>query len=217
MLLLTLAALRPMTPTNRIPHPVMIDISDLASLAADVPPAAQATAALAATAAIAATALPQRRISFSTLDEDRAIAYLRSFPTQAFQMWSNTEWNRLGASKLDFSVRPTESGVRLIYYLSDEEARKRGLAGLVEDGSFDLEVRGNAIVGRSSPGKTRRGKEEEVVWQRLVLQITKGIALERAGGRPDLGKVSGFYPCSMESEIAYMAQRRASDSLWKRY
>ena len=52
---------------------------------------------------------------------------------------------------------------------------------------------------------------------RLVLQVTKGIAMERAGGRPQIGAVQGFYPCSMEGEIAYMAQRRSTDSLWKRY
>ena len=74
-----------------------------------------------------------------------------------------------------------------------------------------------SIVARALPGGSGlAAKRSEVIWQRLVLQITKGIAMERAA-RPDLGQVQGYYPCSMEKEIAYMAIRRASDSLWKRY
>ena len=49
------------------------------------------------------------------------------------------------------------------------------------------------------------------------IQVTKGVAMERAGGKPNLGRVVGFYQCALETEIAYMATRRASDSLWKRY
>ena len=110
-----------------------------------------------------------------------------------------------------------DGGVRLIYYLTPAQARERGLAGLQEDGGFELTVRGRAIVARANPGRIQRNRVEEVIWQRLVLQVTKGIAMERAGGRPDFGVPRGFYPCSMEKEIAYMALRRASDSLWKRY
>ena len=146
------------------------------------------------------------------------MAYLRSFPTSAFNLWSNTEWQRLGVKqKLDFGTRDIDSGVRIVYFLTPAQARAKGLAGLQEDGGFEIVVRGNAIVARSEPGRISRKREEEVIWQRLVLQVTKGIAMERAGSRPAFGTVVGVYPCSFEREIEYMSLRRASDSLWKRY
>ena len=107
--------------------------------------------------------------------------------------------------------------MRINYFLTPAQARERGLAGVQQGGGFELTVDGNAIVGRADPGRIDRKASEEVIWQRLLLQITKGIAMERAGARPDIGTVRGVYPCSMEKEIAYMALRRASDSLWKRY
>ena len=221
MLLFALTTIAPApihSPTLISSRIATINALDIADSIVAAPPAAQAAAAIAVAAAAAAAALPKRRISFSTIDEREAVSYLRSFPTQAFQIWGDIEWKRLGApGKLDFSVRPIDNGVRFQYFLNDEQARSRGLAGLVEDGGFELAVQGKAIVGRSMPGVIKRAAQEEVIWQRLVLQITKGIALERAGGRPTFGKVQGVYPCSMEKEIAYMAQRRASDSLWKRY
>ena len=196
---------------QRMAPSAMLDVpSDIA------PQAPMAAAAFAAFTLLQGT---RRRIFFSNLDQERATEYLRSYPTQAFNLWSDQEWQRLGATqgKLEFSTEPIDNGIRLVYYFSPAEARSRGLAGLVEDGGFDLFVQGNSIVGRARPGKLGRRAQEEVVWQRLVLQITKGIALERAGGRPDFGTVQGIYPCSMEKEIAYMSLRRASDSLWKRY
>ena len=157
-----------------------INALDIAESIAAAPPAAQAAAAVAVAAAAAAAALPKRRISFSTIDEREAVSYLRSFPTQAFQIWGDIEWKRLGApGKLDFSVRPIDNGVRFQYFLNDEQARSRGLAGLVEDGGFELAVQGKAIVGRSMPGVIKRAAQEEVIWQRGA---DLGIA-RRAGGR----------------------------------
>lgn len=131
---------------------------------------------------------------------------------------STVEWGRLGVDqKLEFSTTKLDNGVRINYFLTPAQARERGLAGVQQDGGFELTVDGNAIVGRADPGRIDRKASEEVIWQRLLLQITKGIAMERAGARPDIGTVRGVYPCSMEKEIAYMALRRASDSLWKRY
>ena len=181
---------------------------------------AAAGSAVAATVGLAAvlSASSSRRLSFATLDTQKAVRYLHSFPSAAFGMWSVVEWERLGVpAKLEFGTQQLDNGVRLIYYLTPAETRSRGLAGLVEDGGFELLVSGNSIVARADPGRINRSKQEEVIWQRLVLQVTKGIAMERAGAKPELGEVRGGYRCSMESEIAYMAQRRASDSLWKRY
>ena len=195
----------------------MLAMPSFAADLAAAPTSMQAAAA--ATLVAAAIASQQRRIFFSSIDEDLAVRYLQSFPTQAFNLWSDEEWRRCGAKegKLEFSAAPLDRGVKLVYYLSADETRRRGLAGLVEDGGFELAVSGNSIVGRAVPGNRRRAKQEEVIWQRMVLQITKGVAMERVGGRPDFGSVVGFYPCSMESTMSYMALRRASDSLWKRY
>lgn len=190
---------------------------DIASQVADAPPAAQAAAA-AATVAAVFSVFPQRRVGFSSIDQARAIAYLQSFPTGAFNLWSVAEWNRLGVKeKLDFGTTNLADGVRIDYFLTAAQARQAGLAGLQQDGGFELRIRGNSIVARADPGRINRRREEEVIWQRMVLQVTKGIAMERAGAMPSFGKPIGVYPCSMEREIAYMAQRRASDSLWKRY
>ena len=168
-------------------------------------------------AAVASSKFFGRRLQFSSLDKSLAVSYLRGFPTSALGLWSVTEWNRLGVpEKLDFSTRNIEDGVRVVFYLTPTETREAGLAGLQEDGGFELAVRGNAIVARSFPGRKRRNRQEEVIWQRLVLQVTKGIGTERRA-RPEIGDVVGVYPCSMEKDIEYIALRRASDSLWKRY
>ena len=218
MLPLVLAAARPVLPLHgRSPNVAMLSPDQVVDQVLAAPPAVQLGAAFTAVG-FAAASRPRRTISFANLDEERAIRYLRSFPTQAFNLWGPVEWRRCGCKdRMEFGTEILPKGVRMLYYLTPAEARSRSLAGLQEDGGFVLEVKGNSIVGRSEPGRINRSKEEEVVWQRLVLQITKGIAMERAGAKPELGEVKGFYPCSLEKEIAYMALRRASDSLWKRY
>jgi hypothetical protein len=152
----------------------------------------------------------QRLSSRARVPHSQAVAYLRSFPTQAFNLWGSTEWARLGvAEKPEFSAVATERGVRIVFYLSFAEKQRRGLSGgLAEDGALEIDARRGQIICRSERGSVPRRQVEEVIWQRLVLQITKGIAMERAGARPSFGTVRGFYPCSMEKEIAYMSLRR---------
>ena len=80
---------------------VMADVSTMDTIT-QAPPAAWA-AAIAGLSALAS--FPRRRIDFSEIDTARAVVYLQSFPTSAFNLWSDTEWQRLGVkSKLDFST-----------------------------------------------------------------------------------------------------------------
>ena len=110
----------------------------------------QAMGAVTLAGVCAASAWPRRRIWFSSLDRDAAIKYIRTFPTQAFNLWGVTEWNRLGVKdKPEFSAQAVDRGVRITYYLSYAEKQRRGLTGLVEDGAFLLEVQGGSIDRKS--------------------------------------------------------------------
>ena len=88
---------------------MLLDADIFTMQAASAPTAVQAAAAtgfLALGAALGTGALGGgRRIAFSSLDEAKAVSYLRTFPSTAFALWSSVEWNRLGvAEKLDFST-----------------------------------------------------------------------------------------------------------------
>lgn len=76
------AACRPRMPSAAM----MLDI-DIQGLAA-APPAVQAaaTVALAVGAAVGTGAVGGRRISFSSLDERKAVSYLQGFPSSAFAL-----------------------------------------------------------------------------------------------------------------------------------
>lgn len=210
LLAIAIASTRPVTPSHRVVVPSTMALGEmpLQELVSAASP--QLLGGIGLAAGLAAT-LPRRRLFFSSLDEAAAVSYLRSFPTQAFQLWSTTEWQRLGVDeKLEFSTRTIDGGVRIVYYLPPPDARRLGLAGVVEDGGFELTASQNSIVGRADPGRISRARAEEVIWQRLVLQVTKGIAMERAGGKPTLGAVRGIYPCSMEKVRAQVERTTAT-------
>lgn len=164
-------------------------------------------------------------IYFKDLDEAAAVKLLHAYPTQAFAQWGAKEWQQFGMDKLTFSVVRQADGVKLTYYLSEEQKRAKGLGGLQEDGSYELRVTRAlgqpAIVAKSNQGSVSRKRQEDLVWQRLVLSITKGQGIWSntvAGGRSDeIGTPQGIYPCPLEVKLKYIDSRQASDPLWKRY
>ena len=80
------AACRPRMPSAAMM--LDIDMQGLALQAAAAPPAVQAaaTVALAVGAAVGTGAVGGRRISFSSLDERKAVSYLQGFPSSAFAL-----------------------------------------------------------------------------------------------------------------------------------
>ena len=152
-------------------------------------------AAAAATTAFAANALQPRVLAFTRLDEAEAISFVQSFPTTRITRWGPKEWREFGLDRLEFSAVRTPNGIRLDYF-------KRGIGGLVDDGSFDISVTKwlgfPAIVASSRGGVENRARQESskprhspatsrrparprlsacnwrgsVVWQRLVLAAT---------------------------------------------
>ena len=133
-------------------------------------------AAAAATTAVAANALQPRVLAFTRLDEAEAISFVQSFPTTRITRWGPKEWREFGLDRLEFSAVRTPSGIRLDYFLSEEAKQKRGIGGLVEDGSLDISVTKwlgfPAIVASSRGGVENRARQESIVWQRLVLAAT---------------------------------------------
>ena len=126
-------------------------------------------AAAAATTAFAANALQPRVLAFTRLDEAEAISFVQSFPTTRITRWGPKEWREFGLDRLEFSAVRTPNGIRLDYF-------KRGIGGLVDDGSFDISVTKwlgfPAIVASSRGGVENRARQESIVWQRLVLAAT---------------------------------------------
>ena len=80
------AACRPRMPSAAMM--LDIDMQGLALQAAAAPPAVQAaaTVVLAVGAAVGTGAVGGRRISFSSLDERKAVSYLQGFPSSAFAL-----------------------------------------------------------------------------------------------------------------------------------
>ena len=125
-------------------------------------------AAAAATTAVAANALQPRVLAFTRLDEAEAISFVQSFPTTRITRWGPKEWREFGLDRLEFSAVRTPNGIRLDYF-------KRGIGGLVDDGSFDISVTkwlGFPAIVASSRGGVDRARQESIVWQRLVLAAT---------------------------------------------
>ena len=82
--------------------------------------------------------------------------------------WGPKEWREFGLDRLEFSAVRTPNGIRLDYF-------KRGIGGLVDDGSFDISVTkwlGFPAIVASSRGGVNRARQEAIVWQRLVLAAT---------------------------------------------
>ena len=156
----------------------------------------------------AAASRTRRKISFANLDEERAIRYLRSFPTQAFNLWGLSV-RRCGCKdRMEFGTEILPRCSHALY-LTPAEARSRSLAGLQRMADL-LEVK-SSIVGRSEPGRIDRSKEEEVVWQRLVHPDNQG----HCDGRAELSLSwvrSRVHPCSLEGCLHGLAC-----DLWKRY
>ena len=168
----------------------------------------------------------QKAVYFSELDESKAVACLRDFPTRAFGSWSEKEWSQLTngrlREKLQFSVRAIDGGVQLDFYKPDEAKRARGAFGSVQDGSLALVVTrgllGPAVIARSAKGSRSNASYEEAIWQRLVLYLTKGKGLwANTWSGKAIGTPRGLYPCSFEKQFTYIDSRMASDPLWKRY
>ena len=139
----------------------------------------------------------QRRVCFDQLDERRFLSFLGGFPNFC-QRWGEAEWREVGASPLEFSVRRRDSGIRLVYYLDKETARKEGRGGLVEDGGLDivLEPRAPRLLAAPNPavvfrsdrgrGAAARQGSESVLFDRLLVDCMTGPA-------SGLCKVAGGY------------------------
>ena len=115
-------------------------------------------------------AVSMRVVHFSELDEGKAISFLQRFPTARFgakwgkvDAWGDAEWRVFGAARLEFTSQPLPNGVRLCYFMSEATKKKRGLSGLVPDGSLEITVdmgarwfgigpAAPALRGRSRPG-----------------------------------------------------------------
>ena len=130
-----------------------------------------------------------QRVCFDELDEQRFLSYLNGFPNFCLR-WSEAEWREVGASPIEFSVRRQDSGIRIVYYLDKETARKEGRGGLVEDGGLDIVVEPNAprllaasgpaVVFRPDKGRGRsvgaRKSAESVLFDRLLIDCLTGSA-----------------------------------------
>lgn len=174
-----------------------------------------------------------RALFFSELeDEKKAINYLRRFPSSRFSAqwgktdaWNDAEWQVFGVSKrLQFTAQPLPTGVRMLYYLSEDALRKRGLSGLVEDGYFELTLdagarwlgigpKAPAIRARSVRGVEDRSAAENVVWNRLVYDLTNPRNSDVA-----LGKVQGLQGANpvIAQKFERIDRIQATDSLWRR-
>lgn len=125
-------------------------------------------AAAAGVSALAANVLQPRVLAFTRLNEAEAISFVQSFPTTRITRWGPKEWREFGLDRLEFSAVRTPTGIRLDYF-------KRGIGGLVDDGSFDITVTkwlGFPAIVASSRGGVNRARQESIVWQRLVLAAT---------------------------------------------
>ena len=135
------------------------------------------------TAAPVAIFGPPSKLELSGLDAQRCAAYLRTFPSK-FRSWGEAEWRQFGLSPLTFSTQPIDGGVALVYYLSEAQARAKGLGGLVEDGGrFELQVQvggggpfgsGPGIAIRSKQGSVDRSRQEAVIVARLADECGAG-------------------------------------------
>ena len=172
-----------------------------------------------------------RALLFSELDDEKkAINYLRRFPSSRFSAqfgktdaWNDAEWQLFGVKRrLQFTAQPLPTGVRMLYYLSDEALQKRGLSGLVEDGSFELTVdvgarwfgiSAPAIRARSVRGVEDRSRAESVVWNRLVYDLTNPRNSEVALGK--IQPLQGANPV-IAQKFERIDRIQATDSLWRR-
>ena len=175
-------------------------------------------AAAAATTAFAANALQPRVLAFTRLDEAEAISFVQSFPATRITRWGPKEWREFGLDRLEFSAVRTPSGIRLDYF-------KRGIGGLVDDGSFDISVTkwlGFPAIVASSRGGVNRARQESIVWQRLVLAATGdgsgGGALGLANLKAKSGVGSAILApfCPDRAKIERIDLIQAVDPAWRR-
>ena len=175
-------------------------------------------AAAAATTAVAANALQPRVLAFTRLDEAEAISFVQSFPTTRITRWGPKEWREFGLDRLEFSAVRTNNGIRLDYF-------KRGIGGLVDDGSFDISVTkwlGFPAIVASSRGGVDRARQESIVWQRLVLAATGdgsgGGALGLANLKAKSGVGSAILApfCPDRRKIERIDLIQAVDPAWRR-
>lgn len=125
----------------------------------------------------------ERRISFSSLDnEQRILATLRTVANKASR-WRDGEWRVLGAPPLQFSLRSLPDGVRLQYFDASSDAGR-----LVEDGATDVTLRDRAIVWTPS-GRARR-RNEDVLYRLLLHEVRDGALRDCCTLAP------GLYPPS---------------------
>ena len=174
-------------------------------------------AAAAGVSALVANALQPRVLAFTRLDEAEAISFVQSFPTTRITRWGPKEWREFGLDRLEFSAVRTPNGIRLDYF-------KRGIGGLVDDGSFDISVTKwlgfPAIVASSRGGG--RARQESIVWQRLVLAATGdgsgGGALGLANLKAKSGVGSAILApfCPDRRKIERIDLIQAVDPAWRR-
>jgi len=113
----------------------------------------------------------------------------------------------------------TPTGIRLDYF-------KRGIGGLVDDGSFDISVTKwlgfPAIVASSRGGVENRARQESIVWQRLVLAATGdgsgGGALGLANLKAKSGVGSAILApfCPDKAKIERIDLIMGVDPAWRR-
>ena len=176
-------------------------------------------AAAAGVSALAANALQPRVLAFTRLDEAEAISFVQSFPATRITRWGPKEWREFGLNRLEFSAVRTPSGIRLDYF-------KRGIGGLVDDGSFDISVTKwlgfPAIVASSRGGVENRARQESIVWQRLVLAATGDGSGGGALGLANLKAKSGVGSaipapfCPDRRKIERIALIMGVDPAWRR-
>ena len=123
----------------------------------------------------------ERRITLTTVDEQRVLAALRALANKA-NRWRDGEWRVLGAPPLEFSLRTLPDGVRFQYFVASDAGR------LTTDGAMDVTLRNRGIVWTSS-GRARR-RNEDVLFHLLLHEL-------RAGSLSDCCSLApGLYPPS---------------------
>lgn len=115
-------------------------------------------------------------LSFLTLDEQRAAAYLASF-TSRLSRWGAAEWALFGCAPIRFSTRSLTDGVRLNYF----DVGTSGGA-LAADGGLQIRCSGGKISLSSERGKTNRSRQERVLFLLLLAEARQPLSpLGRAG------------------------------------
>ena len=145
-----------------------------------------------------------RALEFDEINLQQCTSYLRSFPNK-FRGWGEAEWRQFALPPLQFSTRPVEGGVALVYFLSEEKARAsgRGSAAVEDGGALEITVAaggdgflapGPRIALRSKKGSLDRSRQEAVIVARLADECASSATafgtLSSRSWRPPRGTVA---------------------------